>query len=596
VVVEKILGPDEPLPEDWPVFGTTGYDFLRALNNLFVEKDNASAFDRIYRSWMGHDVSFPELVYQKKYLTLQVSLSSELQVLATQLDRLSEANRWSRDFTLNSLRRALREIIACFGVYRSYITGRDIQPRDRLYVERAVARAKRHNPAISAALFDFVRDMLLLRYHDASPPEVQAEQRRFVGKFQQLTSPVMAKGLEDTAFYVYNRLLSLNEVGGDPDQFGSGVHPFHRFQLDRRARFPFALSATATHDTKRGEDVRARLNALSEMPQLWRKALSHWRRLNAKHRVRLDDDVVPDRNEEYFIYQTLLGAWPMPGHSSEDFETFVERIQAYVQKALHEAKAHTSWVNPNPPYDAAVSTFVQRILDERQSDRFLNDFRELQKRVSHYGLFNSLAQTLLKITLPGVPDVYQGTELWDFSLVDPDNRRPVDYERRRQLLTELQKATGPAEGSKPSVDLARFARELTDAKEDGRIKLYLIWRALHLRRDHPELFTLGEYLPAHATAERDLNLCAFVRRHNGRLALVAVPRLVSHLVGPTEPPLGPAAWHEAVLFLPGGEPGRRWQNVFTGEVLTAASREGQAALPLAEVFAHFPVALFLAVP
>jgi (1->4)-alpha-D-glucan 1-alpha-D-glucosylmutase len=643
VVVEKILGPDEPLPEDWPVYGTTGYEFLRVLNNLFVEKDNAAAFTRLYRRWTGLTPSFPEIVYRKKFLTLQVSLSSELQVLANQLDRLSEKDRWSRDFTLIGLRRALREIIACFEVYRSYINGRGIQPRDRLFVERAVARAKRRNPAISGALFDFVRDVLLLKFHEAAPPEAREELRRFVGKFQQLTAPVMAKGVEDTAFYVYNRLLSLNEVGGDPGQFGMGLPSFHRSQQERRARFPHALSATATHDTKRGEDVRARLNVLSEMPQAWRKALARWRRLNARCRVRLDDEIAPDRNEEYFIYQTLVGAWPLPPHGPEEHGAFVDRIQAYLQKALHEAKTHTSWINPDPAYDGAVAKFVERILDERQSARFLEDFRAFQANVRHYGLFNSLSQALLKVTLPGIPDFYQGTELWDFSLVDPDNRRPVDYDLRRRTLAELRatmeerrtrgfdlrvdlsRITGEsavlsrpqrarAEAARAELgresrppkpnglalkepdnamsDLSRFARELTAAKEDGRIKLYLLTTALHCRRDRPELFAAGDYLPAHASGER-ANVCAFVRRQGGERALVAVPRLLTRLVEPGELPLGPAVWGDEVLYVPGVEPGERLRNVFTGEVLTAGERDRQTALPLAEVFGHFPAALFL---
>jgi (1->4)-alpha-D-glucan 1-alpha-D-glucosylmutase len=243
-----------------------------------------------------------------------------------------------------------------------------------------------------------------------------------------------------------------------------------------------------------------------------------------------------------------------------------------------------------------VNTFVERILDERQSGRFLDDFRAVLARVNHYGLFNSLAQTLLKIALPGVPDVYQGTELWDFSLVDPDNRRPVDYERRRRMLAELKAAVGRAGGVNPPVNLSQFTRALTDAKDDGRIKLYVVWRALHVRREHPELFTVGEYLPVHATAERDPHVCAFLRRHNGNKALVAVPRLLSHLIGPSDAPLGAAPWQDAALLLPGVEPGQRLRNAFTGEALTAARREGQAALPLAEVFAHFPVALFLAAP
>jgi (1->4)-alpha-D-glucan 1-alpha-D-glucosylmutase len=594
VVVEKILSTNEALPADWPVCGTTGYEFLHAVNDLLVDKENAQAFNRIYARWGApHTVGaglprpYRDLVYQKKFLTLQVSLSSELNMLAIQLDRLSEKNRASRDFTLNGLRRALREIIACFEVYRTYITEEDVLPRDAEYVNRAVAQAKRRNPALSAALFDFVRDMLLLRpglVGDADRPE----QVRFVGKFQQLSAPVMAKGVEDTTFYVYNRLVSLNEVGGDPKQFGSSVATFHARNQYRQAHYPHGLSATATHDTKRGEDARARIDVLSEVPRLWGEALSRWSRLNKRHRLELDEEDVPDRNEEYFLYQTLVGAWPLGPYGPPEQERFRERIQAYMQKALHEAKVHTSWVNPNPAYDRAVERFVARVLDDKRNARFLEDFRAFQRRVSHYGLFNALSQALLKVASPGVPDIYQGTELWDFSLVDPDNRRPVNYEERRRQLAGLRARAAGARERLPA-----FARELTEAREDGRIKMYLLMRALHCRRDHPALFTTGEYRPAHASLGWDDNVCAFVRRHEGRAALAAVPRLLTRRIGPDELPLGPSVWKGALLFAPGLDAGRPLRNVFTGELLRPETRDGQPCLPLAEVFANFPVALLI---
>ncbi|HZY85512.1 MAG TPA: malto-oligosyltrehalose synthase, partial [Gemmataceae bacterium] len=588
VVVEKILGPEEHLPKDWPVHGTTGYEFLYALNELLVDKDNGTAFNKLYKRWTHSETTFREMVYQKKLQTLQVSLSSELNVLATQLDRLSEKNRWSRDFTLNALRRALREIIACFEVYRSYITGREVLHRDKVYVERAVAQAKRRNPAISSALFDFVRDMLLLRYQDEVSPEDQAEQLRFVGKFQQVTAPVMAKGVEDTSFYVYNRLVSLNEVGGDPRQFGSSVAAFHRRNADRVARMPYSLSATATHDTKRGEDTRARIDVLSEQPSAWAQALSRWSKFNKKYRVQRDDEIIPDRNEEYFLYQTLIGAWPLGPVSPEGHAHFVERVQAYMQKAMHEAKVHTSWVNPNPTFDQGLRTFIAAILDEGRNGRFLADFREFVGRVTHFALFNSLSQALLKVASPGVPDVYQGAELWDFSLVDPDNRRPVDFEARRRMLAELDQKRAGAGGGLPAL-----ARELVEAREDGRVKMYVLAQALRARRERPGLFSAGEYLPAHSPGPREENVCAFARRHGEGWALAAAPRLLTHLVGPGQLPLGPDVWQDALLEAPGLAPGARCRNAFTGEVLAAAERDGRAWLSLAELFAHFPVALLL---
>jgi (1->4)-alpha-D-glucan 1-alpha-D-glucosylmutase len=589
VVVEKILGKGEPIPEDWPVHGTTGYEFLNMLNGLFVQPESAGPMTRIYDRWRGQDGCFVDVVHQKKFLILQVAMASELHVLAHQLDRLSEKNRWSRDFTLNSLRHALREIIACFPVYRPYISGDAIHPRDRAYVQVAVARAKRRNPAISVSLFDFVRDMILLKYPEGATDSDRAEQRRFVGKFQQVTSPVMAKGVEDTTFYVYNRLLSLNEVGGDPDTFGVSLSSFHRRNVERQERWPGSMLTTATHDTKRGEDVRARLNVLSEMPQEWQQALRRWGKLNKAHRVTLDDSTVPDRNDEYLLYQTLVGAWPLEPFEGQVAQDFIARIQAYVQKATHEAKVHTSWVNPNPAYDDAVSQFVAAVLNAETNAAFLEDFEEFQRRVSHYGLLNSLSQTLLKVASPGVPDTYQGTELWDFSLVDPDNRRPVDYAVRRRLLGELQADTAEARA-----DLTQFARQLAAEKEDGRVKLYVTWRALHARRDQPGLFTVGDYLPIEATGVRREHVCAFVRRHNEHVAMVAAPRLMTRLVPEFgDLPLGEAVWQDTRVPLPGIEPGRRLRNVFTGEEVMAAEHEGRASVRAAEAFAHFPVALLL---
>jgi (1->4)-alpha-D-glucan 1-alpha-D-glucosylmutase len=587
IVVEKILDKDEPIPADWPVYGTTGYAFLNMLNGLFVDHANVGAFSRLYHRWTSAAAPFRDLVYQKKFLILQVALSSELHMLAHQLDQLSEKNRWSRDFTLNSLRHALREIIACFPVYRSYISTQGMHEHDRLYVETAVMRAKQKNPAISASIFDFVRDMLLLRYPGSAGEADRAEQHRFVGKFQQVTGPVTAKGVEDTAFYVYNRLLSLNEVGGAPDRFGLSPADFHRYNRERQAHWPYTFSTTSTHDTKRSEDVRARLNVLSEMPQEWQKCLARWHRLNKRLHIEQDGLTVPDRNDEYLLYQTLVGAWPLQGECSDEFQ---ERIRQYMQKAVHEAKVYTSWINPNPVYDEGIARFVTRLLDEKRNGRFLQELRNFVKRVSHYGLFNSLAQTLLKLAAPGVPDTYQGTELWDFSLVDPDNRRPVDYALRQRLLRELKERLATAGASLPEL-----ARELTAAKEDGRIKLYVTWRMLHCRQDHPGLFTRGEYIPVDAHGSRREHVCAFLRRLESHEVLAVAPRLLTHLQpGGDGLPLGADVWQDTFLLMPNVPPKRRWRNRFTDEVLTTFEQEGHAALRVAEILASFPVALLMA--
>jgi (1->4)-alpha-D-glucan 1-alpha-D-glucosylmutase len=585
-VVEKILGLTEPFPDDWPTNGTSGYTFLNMINGLCVEAASAPAFTQLYQRWTRDETPFAELVYQKKFLILQVALASELHMLGYQLDRLAQLHRRSRDFTLHGLRHALREVIACFPVYRSYISDEGIHETDRRYVQAAINRARFKNPSLSASLFNFVRDMLLLRYPESATEIEQADQRRFVGKFQQVTAPVMAKGMEDTAFYIYNRLLSLNEVGGAPDRFGVAPEALHRYLMDRQTRWPYTMSATSTHDTKRSEDVRARLNVLSELPAEWEEHLRRWGEWNHPHRTKVDEESAPDANEEYLLYQTLLGAWPLgPGGTGEHAE-LVDRIQAYMGKALREAKVHTSWINPNPAYEEAVQHFVARILDESQAGAFLEDFRAFQRKISHYGLFNSLAQVLLKITAPGIPDTFQGTELWDFSLVDPDNRRPVNYELRQRLLRQLQERLAAR------ANQVELARELVQTRDDGRIKLYVTFRALTCRRDNPSLFSSGEYVPLEVTGPRQAHAFAFLRRLGGTAAVCVVPRLLTRLTGqPGGLPLGKEVWQETVVNLPGSESGRRLVNRFTGERLTLVGEGGRIGLRLGEIFAHFPVAL-----
>jgi (1->4)-alpha-D-glucan 1-alpha-D-glucosylmutase len=577
VVVEKILGRDESIPDDWVTHGTTGYEFLNMVNGMFVDLNREEAITRVYQDFTGQYTPFDEIVYRKKFLILQSSLSSELHMLAHQLDRLAQAERWSRDFTLNGLRHALREVIASFPVYRSYVNG-GVRDTDRIYIQRAVRKARARNPLLGRRVFDFIRDTLLLRDPPSGPAtdEYRAAQQRFAGKFQQVTSPVMAKGLEDTTFYVYNRLVSLNEVGGEPGHFGMQPTAVHRFFRERSERFPGGLSPLATHDTKRGEDIRARINVLSEIPQEWQSRLHKWAELNNTHKVELEDGVLaPDRNEEYFLYQTLVGAWPLDAKANPD-SNFVERIKTYMNKALHEAKVHTSWINPDAEYDEAVTEFINRILDSQKSEKFLADLREFHQTVSHFGIFNSLAQTLIRCTAPGVPDTYQGTELWDFSLVDPDNRRPVDYEMRERLLRELdERATG---------DRRILTRELIEQKEDGRVKLFTVSRALRFRRDHPELFSLGRYEPVMASGQKADHIFAFLRYKGEKSVLIVVPRLIVSLLSSCRmAPIGPEVWQDTQLELPKDWSGREWENIFTGE------RIGGDKITAASILADFPI-------
>ena len=483
-----------------------------------------------------------------------------------------------------TLRHALREIIACFPVYRSYIAETGVSEADRKYVETALRRAAARNPIYGRSLFQFVRSMLLLEYPAHANAVAQAEQRRFVGKFQQVTAPVMAKGVEDTAFYVYNRLLSLNEVGGEPARFGAGPAAVHRGIQSRHERWPWSLSPLSTHDTKRSEDVRARLNVLSEIPARWRASVERWHALNAAHKVQVEDEPAPDTNEEYLLYQTLIGAWPLEPYTAQDYAAFVERIQQYINKVLHEAKVHSSWLNPNEPYDQAVREFVARILDQDVSKAFLDDMRPFRQEMSRVGLLYSLGQTLLRLTLPGVADTYQGTELWDFSLVDPDNRRPVDYEVRQRMLVDLKRQAAEADGSS-------LIRSLLRTIEDGRLKLFLTWQGLTCRRDHPGLFSIGEYQSVDLAGPAAEHAFAFLRRHGGMEALVVVPRLLMRLLpSGFALPLPPHLWSNTRLILRGAS--RKFRDVFTGLSIGVESD----GLDLAAALRVLPIALLLSEP
>lgn len=586
LIVEKILAHEESVPPEWPVDGTTGYDFLNLVNGLFIERRNEIAFDDIYARFTGEQVSFEDLVYEKKKLMMEVSMASEINVLGHQLNLLSEKNRRTRDFTLNSLIHAIREIIACFPVYRTYITADPelMTDRDRGYLDFAVTRAKQRNPAVSELVFDFVRDLLLLKYPEGCSDDDRSAQRRFVMKFQQTTSPVMAKGVEDTAFYAYHRLISLNEVGGHPDHFGVDPALFHDRMRARQACWPFALSATSTHDTKRGEDTRARINVLSEMPSAWRRAVSSWSWSNQQKKQLIDEKLAPDPNDEYLLYQTLIGAWPFVIENDEAYDAFCGRIQSYMLKALRESKVHTSWVNPNRKYEGAVEDFIRALLDRRQPNRFLELFLPFQETIAQFGITNSLAQLVVKIAAPGVPDFYQGTEFWDLNLVDPDNRRAVDYQRYSSLLELLtaEEAGGPED----------LIRDLVKNRADGRIKLYVTRVALHYRSAKPALFQRGEYLPLEISGERQEHLIAFSRRSNEGEVIAVVPRFISHLVPNSNTlPLGDEIWGDTGLAFSSATGTAGYKNLFTGEVVSVTTIGGRPVLPIGQLFRTFPVAV-----
>jgi (1->4)-alpha-D-glucan 1-alpha-D-glucosylmutase len=623
VVVEKILAKDELLPDEWAVHGTTGYDFMTAVGGIFVDASQRRRFDDLYARFIGRRLNFHDLVYESKRRIMALSLASEINVLAWQLNNLSERDRRFRDFTLYALRDALREVLACFPVYRTYITERPVSERDRSQIEIAVAWARRRNPAGEASIFAFIRDVLLLEAMDVDDHEGQRLQLELVQKLQQTTGPVTAKAVEDTAFYIFNRLVSLNEVGGEPESFGVSVPAFHRLNAERLERWPHSLLSTSTHDTKRSEDVRSRISALSELPREWSAGLTRWSRLNRRHKRLVDGDPAPSRNDEYLLYQVLLGAWPLAELDAEARTSFVGRIEEYMAKATREAKVHTSWINPHEGYDAATREFVAAILDPKRSAPFLTDFLRLQTVVARVGAVNSLGQTLLKLTVPGVPDVYQGNELWDFSLVDPDNRRPVDYRPRKRLLGTLQRAVAragpapsagagrpctassglepPTRGTQHPAPFSRLAGRLAEEWTDGRIKLYVTWRTLGVRRQHPELFQSGTYLPLTAAGPLEEHLCAFIREHDDQQIAVAVPRLVARLLEDAPDGAAPAplrfragAWNTTALLLP-DRPGRRYRDLFTGQVVETVEAKvatlggARSALPLGTLLADFPV-------
>ncbi|MGH9406700.1 MAG: malto-oligosyltrehalose synthase [Terriglobia bacterium] len=578
VVVEKILAKNESLPANWLTCGTTGYDFLNVLNGLFVEPRGLKSVEQTYRRFFRDAPEYDDLIYEKKMQIMQTILAVEMRSLGHHLSLLAEADRYARDLPSGDLTQALIEVTACLPVYRTYTRDSDVMPAERLLVEQAARAARRRNPALEPGCLDFLRDVLSLRQR----PHLSSEQREarldFVMRWQQFSGPIMAKGFEDTVLYVYNPLVSLNEVGG---AYASGVSvgDFHEFCRERKKSWPHTLNASSTHDTKRSEDVRSRISVLAEFPDEWRRRLFRWSRWNASLKASLDGRSAPDRNEEILLYQTMLGAWPF---QDDDVPGFKERLQEYMLKATREAMVHTWWARPNRKHEEALSRFVAALMDPSKSGPFLKDFLAFEKKLGYYGALNALSQLLIKITAPGVPDFYQGTELWDLRLVDPDNRGPVDFDTRTRLLAELR--------GLESRGVPAMLKDLLEHWTDGRVKLYLTAKALNFRKAHPQLFAEGEYFPVKIRGKQGENVCAFLRRLAHEWALTAAPRFFSRLAPERKLPLGENVWKRSGLELKPGMP-RKWSNIVTGEAATAVEAGGQLVLPLSEVFSGFPVAL-----
>jgi len=583
VAVEKILSEGEALPEDWAVHGTTGYEFMNTLNSLYVDKGASREFQKLYSRITGGRRSFKEVVYSSKKLIIETSMASEMHVLAHELNRISESDRHYRDFTLLSLQEALTEVVSCFPVYRTYVSANGYSEFDKRNIDTAIRDALRRNPAQESSIFRFIRKMLLPAARPDLPSEEHGRRLVFAMKVQQYTGPVQAKGVEDTAFYRYSPLLSLNEVGGHPTQFGVNTEEFHEANRKRFERYPLAMSASSTHDAKRGEDARARLNILSEIPKLWDQQVKLWMRINSSARTDVQDDAAPDRSDEYIYYQALLGAWPA---GREDVSSeFVDRMRQYLSKATKEKKVHTSWITPSAEYDEAVAEFVERTLMGTRAKPFLAQFLPFQRRVAELGMVNSLSQLTLKIAAPGVPDFYQGSEVWDLNLVDPDNRRPVNFTEHSLMLEEISNKLG--EGAPCCAKLA-VARELLGSWADGGVKVFVTSQGLRLRKRKADLFLRGGYAPLSLHGSAAAHVAAFGRNWGTCAAVAVTPRLVAGLASFESGllPLG-TAWKDTELDL-GEFAAHSLRNVFTGQTFKGGHN---GRLRLEELFGEFPVAL-----
>jgi len=575
VVVEKILDMEEELPSSWPIQGTTGYEFLNWLNGIFIRKESEKKVTKTYGQFTGLTASCDEIIYEKKKLILEKHMTGDMDNLVQLLEGVTSRDRHGADITVYGLKMALMEIMAWFPVYRTYMDSEILPEKDRDRVRVAVEKARHRNPGLINEL-KFIERFLLMEFEQVLSESEKERRIHFIMRFQQLTGPLMAKGYEDTTLYVYNRLLSLNEVGGDVKRFGISPREFHHFNKRRGDLWPHSLNATATHDTKRGEDVRARLNVLSELPEEWETNLRLWSRINRGKKEKVRETKVPVENDEYFLYQTLVGAFPF---DQDALPPFLERLKEYMIKAVREAKVYTAWLKPDTAYENAYLSFMEKILAPAEGNPFLKSFLPLQKKIAYYGILNSLSQTLVKISSPGLPDFYQGTELWDLHLVDPDNRRGVDFEKRHALLEQIQ--------AKAEHNLLQLITDLISNSEDGRIKLFLIWRALSARGEFHPLFTGGSYMPLEGKGKYANHILAFARRQQNHWAVTIAPRLMTAVVPEGEWPLGEEIWEDTEVILPGNVP-TKWENVFTDQIVT-----GDPSLRIGGVLRHFPVALLI---
>ncbi|MGC1904964.1 MAG: malto-oligosyltrehalose synthase [Candidatus Acidiferrum sp.] len=577
VFVEKILARDEELPNNWPVAGTTGYDFVNALNAFFIDPKGAPQIEKIYSRFLGKEIAYDDLLYQKKKLVMSILLGVEIRAAGQQFQLLARDDRYAREIPRLELNQVLIETTAQLSVYRTYIRNLEVAEEDKRRIEQAIHKARAKSPQLSSRAFDFLRDVLLILNRPHLLPGQREARLGFVMRWQQFTGPIMAKAFEDTFLYVFTPLVSLNEVGGDPRPSTAPAADFPGFITVRQKDWPHAMNATTTHDTKRGEDIRARVNVLSEIPGEWQTHLERWSKANAAHRKLVDGQRIPDPNEEIFLYETLLGAWL--AHPDGPY-TITERLKTYVIKATREAMVHTRWTRPNLGHERALEHFISAIVKPSGKNKFLPDFIEFQKRIAFFGMANGLAQTLIKIASPGVPDFYQGSDLWDFRLVDPDNRQPVDFAERKTALTKLKALDGSP--SPAFLEVAKTWR-------NGEIKLYVIWKALQQRAQYPRLYSDGEFLPIEAVGRRAQHVAAFARRHRNDWALVVVPRWLARAGYPMPPQGSGRFWSDTAVRLPKTAP-LEWRNIFTNEQIKSAGKSSARIIRM-DYLSRFPVAL-----
>ena len=550
LVVEKILEQDEQLPERWPVEGTTGYDFLNFVNGIFINVKNENKLNRIYTQFTRRASSFDDLVVDKKRLIISTRMAGELERLSLLVEDIAKHDRYGADITLNGIKTALEEILVHFPIYRTYVNGKKISKSEKDYIDHIIGELKYNNPRLEYEI-SYIGNLLTMQRQNLSE-ELYVKSINFIMKFQQLTGPLMAKGYEDTALYVYNRFISLNEVGGDPSELGLPLNEFHKKIRQRGLKWGYSLNTTSTHDTKRGEDVRARINVLSEIPDEWNLRVKKWYNMNLKYKKEHSGRFFPDKNDEYFLYQTIVGTLPFDERPDEVYK---KRVKDYAIKVVREAKVYTAWVKPDEIYENAFLNFIDNILSESDSNLFLDDLLDFHRITSFYGIFNSLSQTIIKMTAPGVPDFYQGSELWDFNLVDPDNRRPVNYSLREELLQQINE--------KESEDIENLFEYLLTGMHSGAVKLFIINKILKARIENRELFEAGRYSRLRSAGIHKNSIIAFFRRFEDEVLIIVVPRFLTGIIKPGNMPLGKEMWEDTSIKIPFEI--KNVRNLLTGE-------------------------------